>query len=468
MAKILMIQIQSAPYAGTAYLSGAVKSKGHNFILYVGNKIDRILHKISEEKPDIIGFSCMSSFHKEVLSIAKKIKKAYDIPIIIGGPHATLFPDVINNDSVDMICRGEGEFALIDLLEAIKDKRSYNNIKNLWVKSKDKVHKNGLRDLVDPLDNLPLIDWSCYKDQGVLETSPPIVFLIRGCPYSCSYCFNESTRNLYKELGKYVRHFSVDRSILEIKRALEYFSQSPVLFTSDSFGIDLKWMDELLMKYSKITKLPFVLLLRPELASEKCIDILAKYNCFSVAIGVESGSERVRKNILNRHYSNEDLINVAKRMHSHNIKFRTYNMIGLPTETEDEMWETIDINIKMKTDFPRGAIFTPMPDTKIVEIAKEYDYLDSDFCFDSIPSSIFQTTILKNVDADRIKNTLYFFQTAIIFPKLRNFIKKINKLKPNPIFKYWFYFIYAYLHKKSEKRALIPYIKYLFQNRNQI
>ncbi|VVB64531.1 tRNA-2-methylthio-N(6)-dimethylallyladenosine synthase [uncultured archaeon] len=249
---------------------------------------------------------------------------------------------------------------------------------------------------------------------------------------------------------------------------MKCFSHSPVLFTSDSFGIDLEWMDDLLSEYSKITKLPFVLLLRPELATEKCIDILAKHNCFSVAIGVESGSERVRKEILNRHYSNDDLLNIAKMLHNYKIKFRTYNMIGLPTETEDEMWETIDINTKMKTDFPRAAIFTPMPNTKIVEVAKDNGYLESDFSFDSIPSSIFQTTILKKVNANKIENTLYFFQTAIIVPRSKNPLKELTRSKPNVLFKYWFYFMYAYLHKKSEKRALVPYIKYLFLNRHQV
>jgi len=467
MAKLLMIQIQPLPYAGTAYLNGALKSKNHNFVLYVSNNIKNILSKISDEKPDMIGFPCMSSIHKEILSISKKIKEKYNIPIILGGSHPTLFPEVIEDKSIDIICRGEGEFALIDLMDAIDKNEPYINIKNLWVKFDNKIYKNELRKLVEPLDDIPLIDWSCYNNK-ILENSPPIVFLIRGCPFSCSYCFNKSTRDLYNGLGKYVRYFSVERSILEIKQALNYFSKSPVLFTSDSFGIDIQWMDNLLKEYSKITKLPFVLLLRPELATKKCIDILCKYNCFSVAIGVESGSESIRKNILNRRYSNQDLIDLANELHKHNIKFRTYNMIGLPYESEKDIWETIDINIKMKTDFPRGAIFTPMPNTQIVDIAKNGGYLDNDFNFDSIPTSIFQTTILKDVDNNMIKNLLYFFQTLIIFPKSKFLIKRLIKMKSNILFKYWFYFVYAYLHMKSEKRALIPYIKYLFKNRNQV
>ena len=464
MAKILLIQIQPAPYAGTAYLNGAALSSGHKFKLYLSTEIKDIFANIKKEKPDIIGFSAMSGFHKDYLAMARKIKKKFNIPIMIGGPHATLFPDVIKDPSIDLICRGEGEFALIDLLNALENKKPYHKIKNLWVKHNGEIIKNELRPLEDPLDNVPLIDWSCYKGTPALNY-PPVAFLIRGCPYSCSYCFNHTMRKMYHGLGKYVRHFSVERSILEIKQALKVFPPAPVLFTSDSFGIDLKWMDELFKEYQKITKLPFVLLLRPELATQDCIDIIAKYKCLSIALGVESGSERVRKEILNRHYSNETLIKIARMLHKKGIKFRSYNMIGLPTETENEMWETISLNIKMKTDFPRGAIFTPMPNTKIVEIAKEYGYLDSDFSFDKIPNSILSRSILKKIDRDKVRNTMYFFQSAIIFPSMRKFIRKLTALPPNKLFEMWFYLIYAYLHRRSEQRKVIPYIKYILSNR---
>jgi len=462
-----MIQTQAEPYVGTAYLNGAAKSAGHEFVLHLGTDLTEINETIEKEKPDLIGFSCMTCFYTEMVTIARDIKKRTSAAIIMGGPHPTLFPDIIDEPAIDIICRGEGEYALIDLLDAIEKKTPIEKIKNLWVKRNGKVHKNELRPLADPLDDLPLIDWTCYIGTPVPNLAP-VAFPIRGCPYSCSYCFNEKTRELYKGKGCYVRHFSVDRTIEEIKQAFKVFAPSPLVFTSDSFGFDLKWMDELFSRYTKLTKLPFVLLFRPELATEECVSIIAKYKCMSVAIGVESGSERVRKEILNRHYSNQMLVDVANRFHRHSIKFRTYNMIGLPTETEREVWETIDINIAMKADFPRGAIFTPFPNTKIVELAMEKGYLDRSFSYEDVPNTILSTTVLKRVDKDLIRNQLYFFQSAIIFPKLKGFFKKLTRMKPNILFRLWFYFIYASLHRKLEGRKLIPYIKYLYLNRRYV
>jgi radical SAM superfamily enzyme YgiQ (UPF0313 family) len=461
---MFMAQIQTAPYAGTAYLNAAARQAGHEFVLHMVHDSRTMLSRIAETKPDLIGFSCMTPLVKETLLLASEIKKHFAIPIILGGPHPTLFPAVMDEDPIDIICRGEGEEALAELLTAMDDGGPRTHIRNLWVKEHGMVHQNPVRPLIDPLDGVPMIDWSCYRGTAVLN-SPPIAFPIRGCPFSCSYCFNMPLRQVYRGLGRYVRHFSASRAVQEVERALEFFSPSPVLFTSDSFGVDLPWMEDFLNAYTRSTQLPFVLLVEPRLATEKFVDLIAKYRCHCVALGVESGSERVRKEILNRRYSNEELVAVADRLHRKGIKIRTFNMIGLPTETEAELWETVEVNVKMKVEFPRGAIFTPLPGTQIVDIAKREGYLGEDFSFTSVPTTILSSTVLKKLDHDRIRNYLYFFQTAIIFPKCRRLLGTLIRWRSNPLYRLWFSLIYVYLHRKSEGRKLIPYIRYVWSNR---
>lgn len=469
MAKILMIQLQAIPYCGTAYLNSAVKSRGHNFHLYLhlDNKNEKVLQKIDEIKPDIIGFSAMTGFHIQALALAREIKMKYNQPIIMGGAHPTLFPEVIYEEGLDIICLGEGEFALMELIDAIEYKKPYNDIKNLWVKENDKVYKNPLRPLVDPLDYVPLIDWSCYIGTPV-QNSSAVAFVIRGCPYSCSYCFNETVKTMYNGLGKYVRYFSVERAIKEIEQSLKVLKQDSVLFLSDTFGINSEWMEQFLSEYSKKINLPYIILLRPELATEKNIEILGKYHCNTVGIGVESGSERVRKEILHRNYSNQRLLDIAENLHKNKINVRTYNMIGLPGESEEEIWETLQLNIRMKVEYPRGAIFMPFPNTKIVDYAKENGYLENDFSFNSIPNSILSHSILKKISTDRIKNYLYFFQSIILFPRLKNFFKLLIRQKPNILFRLWFYLVYANIQRKSESRGLTSYIKFVISNIGKI
>ncbi len=440
-------------------------SRGHKFTLHLGGNVKAILSRIKNENFDLLGFSCMTGMQHEVLKIAEEIKKNTDIPIIMGGVHPTFFPDVLHKNGIDIICRGEGEFPLIELLDALEKKQSYLNIPNLWTKQDGVIHKNDLRPLIEPLDTIPLIDWSCYEGT-VVQQACPVVFPIRGCPSSCSYCFNDAFRKLSRcRPEKYIRHFSVERVIKEVKAAIRIFSHEPVFFASDTFGIDLEWTDRMLSSYSKITDLPFIILLVPGLATEKLITIISNYKCQLVIIGVESGSKRLRRDILNRHYSNDMLITISEMLHKAGIKFRTFNMVGIPTETEDDIWETIDLNIRMKTDFPRSAILMPMPGTKMVEIAKAKGYLNQDFSVDDIPASVLTVSILKNVDTDRIQNTHYFFQTAVLFPKLRNIIKKLIRLKPNVFFRIWFWCMYLYQNKKCEGRGFISYATFLFANR---
>jgi hypothetical protein len=119
----------------------------------------------------------------------------------------------------------------------------------------------------------------------------------------------------------------------------------------------------------------------------------------------------------------------------------------------------------MKADFPRAGIFTPMPGTRLTKIAIDEGYLSADFSYDDVPNTILDKTILLNVNAEKINNYLYFFQTAIILPGCRNLILRLVKIKPNIIYKLWFYIVYLYLHRKSEGRNIFSYIKYVFANR---
>ena len=134
MAKILMAQIQPVPYVGTAYLSAAAKQAGHELTVHMVDSRQGLLRDIDAARPDLIGFSCMTPLMGETLSLAAEIKRHFDIPIILGGPHPTLFPEVIEEAPVDMICRGEAEETLAELLTAIEDGKPHTQIRNLWVK----------------------------------------------------------------------------------------------------------------------------------------------------------------------------------------------------------------------------------------------------------------------------------------------------------------------------------------------
>lgn len=489
MSKLLIIQFQAAPYLGVAYIAGALKANGHacEVILAGGLGEDEILGRVQAAEADLIGYTCMTGIHNFALDLAGRLKKSgVTTPMFYGGPHPTLFPDdMIHRPEVDGLSLGEGELPLVELMNTVDEAKAAGQklfsgagsffrrpLPGFWFKFKNdggepEIIKNDLPPL-PPLDDLPPVDWTCYEGTNILQTSP-VVMPVRGCPYSCTYCFNHGTREMFKGKGQYIRHHSPERTLAEVKNAMAAFQPDPVIFQSDTMGIDLKWAREFFDLYKKEIARPFVILLRPELATDEFIDLLAEQGCHAVSLGVESGSERVRYEVLNRKYSNELLLKVADRLHKAGILFRTYNIIAVPTETEDEIWETIDINIKMKTDNPRPAIFIPMPATKLTDMAIDLGYLDK-MSFDDVPGgvNVMNPTMLKGFDADRVQMLYYLFQTAVALPWARPLIKKMTGLKPNFIFATWFKILYAWQHRKLEGRNFFRYLKYAWNNRKYV
>jgi radical SAM superfamily enzyme YgiQ (UPF0313 family) len=202
---------------GVMTLSSCLKRKNHSCDIVVGQK-KAIVEKIKKFKPDFLAFSSMTIQHNWVLEITKYLRgEGMTIPIIIGGPHATFFPDIIETPQIDIVCRGEGEEALVDLLDYSDKNLDYSNIRNLWVKREDGICKNELRGTWEDLDTLPFPDRELYAGYGYFKDKPYEIFMAtRGCPFACNFCFNHAEKEIYKNKGKFLRSRSVKNLIEEI------------------------------------------------------------------------------------------------------------------------------------------------------------------------------------------------------------------------------------------------------------
>jgi len=144
---------------------------------------------------------------------------------------------MITKDTVDIICIGEGEQSPVNLLNTSDQKSSYFDVLGFCFKDRDLSY---VFDPLPELDSLPTCDWSCYEGTQALDQLP-LIMPIRGCPYSCTYCFNEGIRELLKKSGDgYIRHHSPQRAVEEALSAVKAFQQkSPVMIQSDTIGLDL-------------------------------------------------------------------------------------------------------------------------------------------------------------------------------------------------------------------------------------
>lgn len=374
---------------GIEYLSSVLKNAGHETELifdpgagdieYKFKVIERIfditekmIQKAKAYKPDLIAFSSITNLYPWVSKMAGLIKKNMDVPIIVGGLHPTLLPDfVIKNPSIDMICIGEGEEALIELVDSMQKGKINYATRNIWFKIDGQIIKNPARPLIQDLDSLPFPDKALFKKYGCFSER---VFIMtsRGCPFQCTYCFNSYYRKLLNTSGfPYVRRRSVGNVIDELKFFKSKYPTKEVYFCDDIFTMDDKWINNFCSIYKKEINLPFKAFVHPRTVKKEVMRLMRDAGCIYVDIGVEAGSEEVRKRVLKRMMSNQDIINAANILKEIGIDFCTLNMLGLPTETKQQMYETLELNMRLKPEGTIVAIFYPYPKTELTNYCIE-------------------------------------------------------------------------------------------------
>jgi radical SAM superfamily enzyme YgiQ (UPF0313 family) len=422
---------------------------------------------ISAFNPNLIGFSIMSGSHRWALQIAREAKARYGLPNIFGGAHPTFFPQCLNEEGVDMIIKGEGEWATCEVLEAVAAGKDYSHIANLGFKKNGAPHINELRMLPADLDDYPFPDRDLYGGlTGKLDRSVQNVLTSRGCPFHCSFCFEDAMREMYKGKGKYVRLRRISKVIEECQEVRAKTNLRVVYFADDLFGMDKKWLYEFLPIYRKEVGIKFVCLVRADIvASDPAYARnLADGGCENVFFGIESGNEDLRNRVLVKKTTDAEIYEAARLLHDAGIKFRSYNIMGLPGETLADAYSTVQMNIDIKTDFPWCSIFSPIPGVALTDYAIEKGYLTPDFNTSDINQSFFLDNALKIENKREIQNLQKFFQTAVLWPWTFPLIKQLIKLPPNILFRLWFGFMYFINYVRSEKKSAWLILKFSLAN----
>lgn len=381
--KILFFHYGTEAWFGVGYLSSILRTSKHQTDLLLYPSLDlylkipffkthvenRLLQEAINFHPDLIAFTSTTYAYQVIKKMASKLKQELHVLQIIGGIHATILPEhVLKTGDFDMVCLGEGEETLLELVNRMEQGKDVSHIQNLWIKQKNGIIKNPLRPLNQDIDSLPFPDYDLFEPYGVL-TGDYAITTSRGCSYSCTYCCNYFYKKLYQKKGKYVRRRSVDNVIDELTINWKKYGFRRVYFWDDVFCQDGKWLEEFNTKYKKAVGLPFHCLSRPEDITERTIRLIKDAGCSHVNIGIESGNERIRKQVLNRKMSNEQIIRAAGLIKKNGIKLNVFNMFGIPGETSEDMWDTLTLNEKVNPDGTLSFLLSPFPGTKIAETA---------------------------------------------------------------------------------------------------
>lgn len=366
---------------GIASISAVLKSNDHKTSLQhviVKPSKQEFIKDINKISPDLVCFSSTTNQHNFVKLFSLWIKEELNIPILCGGVHTTLSPEeVIADDNIDIICIGEGEYPLFELANNLEDGKTIDNINNLWIKNDNKIIKNPLRTLIPNLDRLPFPDYDLFDYGKVLaRNNYTAIFMAgRGCPFNCTYCSNHALRAIYQDKGPYIRHKSVDYLLQEIENITERYNVKRIAFNDDTFTLSSKWTKEFCEKYPKRFNFNFSCNARADIINKKTFPLLKDAGCDMINFGIESGSEWLRKNVLKRDMTNNQIIEAFNNSKKLGMKTYSYSMIGIPFETPVMVQETINLNKLVSPDIMQVSIFYPYPQTELWRICKENGFL---------------------------------------------------------------------------------------------
>lgn len=432
-------------------ISALLRQEGHqtDLVLMGDDELDKSFDFTTKFKPDIIGFSVMSIDSEWTLKVASFLKKkGCDALILTGGPHPTFFNDFILNDCIDIINIGEGEVSTLNLANAIDAGKDYTRIKNFHVRKNGRLYKNPLGPLID-INKMPMPHRDLYLKFDEFRKQKNFNFLIsRGCPYRCNFCFIHQWKDLYKDdkNKNALRLKNVDSCIDEIQDFSKKADIETITFVDSTFNLNKQWTIKFLEKYGSKIGIPFTVNIRANLIDEEVVRALSATNCCkNVRMGVEVGSEKIRKETLRKNITNRQILKTAELLKKYNIKLIIYTMFGLPGERVEDALETISFCRKIKPYSFSVQLFHPYEGLEISRKAIMAGVLKEED-IKKIGSGKYKLvkSVLIQKDIEKVTNLMKFAVLAVKISMLTPVIRILINCPSNLLFDLT-YFISSYV-----------------------
>lgn len=340
------------------------KDKTNAMELPTEHEKDLLTGLIKELNPDLVGISTRSTFFPVAKDITARLKQAVSAPIIWGGAHPTICPEE-SIQFADMICVGEGEKLITELADRISNRWEIASIGGLWTKKNGSIIKNEPQPLLEDLNSLPMPDFGgddTYSiENNILSEGEPYYnenlthynfMTARGCPFHCAFCSNSILKKIFEKKGSFIRYRSVDSVIEELKLAKTKLKKLEVISSNDEvFGSKIEWLKEFCKRYKNEINLPFHCDIHPAFASETAICLLKEAGLRTITMGIQSGSEQIRKQLYGRQTSEAELKKIAGIFKKHGI-FPFYDLIfDNPLETEVDIRATLYFMLSLPRPF---------------------------------------------------------------------------------------------------------------------
>lgn len=339
---------------------------------------EELRQAVRRETPDVVGITAMTFTLLDVVKTVTLVKSVDErIRVALGGPHVHIYPEeTIRLPGVDFVILGEGEIAFTELIENMERKDRLREIKGLVFQANGEIVDTGARGPIDDLDAMPfparhLVPYQKYTSLLAKRTPITTMFTSRGCPYRCSFCDRPN-------LGKRFRGRSA-RSVVDEMEECVRMGINEFLVYDDTFTVVrqrvLDICDEIIRRKLDIG---WDIRARVDNVDDEMLKKLRRANCERIHYGVEAGTEKILK-VLRKGISLEEVERVFQMTKENGISTLAYFMIGSPTETREDILQTIEFARKLEPDFVHITIFTPFPATELYSRGLQIGILRSDY-----------------------------------------------------------------------------------------
>lgn len=348
-----------------------------------------VKEKIKNAVFDIVGIGGIITTYKYIKWLVQVIKKYHpDKKIIVGGSVASSISEImLLQNPVDIICSGEGEVTIKDLIMCLEQGGDISKVKGIWYKdSSNKIHQNELREPIKNIDSIPLPAWDKFpmdiylknpigavnKNKwidGASEEAASLsmnIFASRGCPYRCIYCYHDF-------MGQRYRHRSAENILEEIKILYSKYKVPYFHFIDDEFVIDKEFVLNfccLIKSFSQDVKqkITWGCSGRVNLMTEDLIAKMVEAGCILIGYGIESGSQKML-DFIKKGVTVEQAKNAIKLTKKYLGWADCSFMIGYPGETKETIQETIDFCKELELAPEVIFFLTPYPGTELYQLA---------------------------------------------------------------------------------------------------
>jgi len=384
---------------------------------------------IEDFQPDLVAVSVLESTYDVGLGLMKAVPETLrTYKTLFGGVFATYAPEkVLKEEVIDMVCRGEGEGALIDLCRRMVEGRRIDDTLNLWVKEDGRISKNSMREPID-INTLPFPDWDLFEEQSIYRPMQGKIYRTvglenqRGCPYTCAYCNSPTNNFVYKHevASKFYRKKSIEKIKAEFEFLVKKYKPELIYFLVDTFlAMSNREFDELKELYMDY-KIPFWMNTRAETITEYRAQGLEDMNMLRMSIGIEHGNASYREKYLNRRVSN-DLMQKAFNLTADKEYVTCANsIIGMPDETRELIFDTISLakSLPEEVEATGAFIWAPYHGTPLRDLAVKKGYIREEEIA-SISNCAHSMLTMPTITKEEIQGLARTFSFYVKFPEER-------------------------------------------------